>query len=209
MILGIPVYEGVDLLDVTGPFELFSWVDKSKGLTPILISEDGKPVRSGNGVFLGVHSSFSATPNPDVVWVPGGAPDALQSMLPHADSPYFNYLRQAALRARWMCSVCEGALLLARAGLLAGHQATTHWAFTECLSKFEGVTVVPGHPRFVVSGDRLTGGGISSGLDEALQLIKLLFGTATAEAVQVLAQYFPAPPVSGTIPPAPKCKLHW
>lgn len=209
MNLGIPVFDGVDLLDVTGPFEMFSWVDKNKGLLPVLVSEDGKTVSSGNGVRLGVHGSFSNMPALDVLWVPGGTPEALQRMLPHKDSAYFRYLRQTAEHAKWVCSVCEGALLAGRAGLLQGHTATTHWAFSECLARFEGVTVAPGHPRFVVSGNRLTGGGISSGLDEALQLITLLFDEATATSVQVLTQYFPEPPVCGTIPSTPECKLHW
>lgn len=209
MVIGIPVYEDVDLLDVTGPFEIFSWVDQGKNLKPVLLSEDGRPVQSGNGIRFEVHGSFASTPALDVLWVPGGTPEALQRMLPHPELPYFQYLRQVAQHSAWVCSVCEGALLLARAGLLAGHKATTHWAFEDCLAKFEGVTVVPGHPRSVVSENRLTGGGISSGLDEALQLITLLFDEATAESVQVLTQYFPVPPVSGQIPPTPTCTLHW
>ena len=208
MILGIPVYPGVDLLDVMGPFEMFCWVDKSKGLTTLLLSEDGRAVKTGSGVTFDVHGSFAENPRLDVAWVPGGAVSALQAMLPHPDLPYFQYLRQVAVNAKWVCSVCEGALLIARAGLLAGHEATTHWAFSNCLAQF-GVTVVPGHPRFVVSGNRLTGGGISSGLDEALQLIALLFGEAEAESVQLTTQYFPQPPVHGSIPKTPACTLHW
>lgn len=209
MKLGIPVYNGVDLLDFAGPFEMFSWVDKKKGLTPVLLSEDGKAITSGNGLRVDVHGSFGGTPALDILWVPGGTPDVLEQMLKHPDSHYFQYLRQTAEQAQWVCSVCEGALLLARAGLLKAHCATTHWYFADCLAQFDGVTVVPGHPRFVVSGNRLTGGGISSGLDEALQLITLLFDKETAESVQVLTQYFPEPPVRGTIPSTPQCTLHW
>jgi cyclohexyl-isocyanide hydratase len=207
--LGIPVYKGVDLLDVAGPYEMFKWVDQSKGLNTVILSEDGGPVTSGNGVRFEAHSSFAQTPALDVVWVPGGDPDDLAKMMSQPASAYFTYLKQVAAGARRVCSVCEGALLLARAGLLDGHLATTHWAFVRCLQEFPKVEVHTGHPRFVVSGNRLTGGGISSGLDEALKLIELLFDEATAIAVQQVTQYFPKPPVDGHIPPAPDCMISW
>ena len=145
----------------------------------------------------------------DVLWVPGGGPDALKAMMQEARSAYLDYLRQVARGARWVCSVCEGALLLARAGLLDGHAATTHWAFVACLQRFPNIQVDTTHQRFIVSGNRLTGGGISSGLDEALQLISLLFGTTAAMSVQVTTQYFPRPPVAGVIPSTPKCMIDW
>lgn len=209
MKLGMTVYEGVDLLDVAGPYEMFSWVDKSKGLEALILSEKGRPVTSGNGVTFEAHASLDETPALDVLWVPGGLPENLAKMMSHPDSPYFTYLKQVAAHARWVCSVCEGALLLARAGLLDGHKATTHWAFERCLREFPKIQVESGHPRFVVSGNRLTGGGISSGLDEALKLIELLFDEATAISVQQTTQYFPRPSVNGNIPPVPACSIRW
>jgi transcriptional regulator GlxA family with amidase domain len=209
MQLGIPVYAGVDLLDVAGPYEMFKWVAPEKGLEAILLSEDGGPVISGNGVRFEAHSSFAATPTLNVLWVPGGAPDASQNMMLQPESSYFSYLKKIAAKAKWVCSVCEGALLLAAAGLLDGHKATTHWAFVNCLKQFQGIDVDSTHQRFVVSGNRLTGGGISSGLDEALKLITLLFDETTAIDVQQITQYFPQPPVSGTIPQTPECLIHW
>ncbi|MGA2219983.1 MAG: DJ-1/PfpI family protein, partial [Terracidiphilus sp.] len=83
------------------------------------------------------------------------------------------------------------------------------WAFVKCLQEFTEINVDLTNPRFVVSGNRLTGGGISSGLDEALKLILLLFDQATAIDVQQTTQYFPCPPVNGSIPPAPACKIDW
>ncbi|HEV2507909.1 MAG TPA: DJ-1/PfpI family protein [Mesorhizobium sp.] len=210
MKLGIPVYEGVNLLDVTGPLEMFSWVDKKKGLETRILSADGGPVTSLNGIRFDAQASFAATPKLDVLWVPGGAPDALGGIMSDPASPYLAYLRQVAIDAKWVCSVCEGALLLARAGLLDGHRVTTHWAFVDCLRRFPAVKVARGHPRFVESGNRLTGGGISSGLDEALHLIARLFNDKTAVEVQVTTQYFPVPPVSGKIPSkAPECMIQW
>src|SRR5262245_41442957 len=208
MILAIPVYDGVNLLDVAGPYEMFKWVDRSKGLDSIIVSADGCDVTRMNGVRFEAHASFAATPAIDVLWVPGGDPKALSRIMSDPASDYIAYLRRVAPGAQWVCSVCEGALLLASAGLLDGRKATTHWAFVECLRKFPSVDVDTTHARYVVSGNRLTGGGISSGLDEALKLISLLFGDKTAESVQVTTQYFPTPPVTGRIPDAvPPCTL--
>lgn len=217
MQLGIPVYEGVNLLDVAGPLEMFYWTGapekkggQGKDLTTVLISEDGCSVKALNGVRFEAQASFKDTQTLDVLWVPGGDPDALAELMKRPDTDYIKYLRQVASGAKWVCSVCEGALLLARAGLLDGHQATTHWAFVNCLKQFRGIDVDTANRRFVVSGNRLTGGGISSGLDEALKLIWLLFDEETARGVQSTAQYFPQPPVMGELPwTPPPCGVKW
>jgi len=210
MKLGIPVYEGVNLLDVAGPYEMFSWVERKLGLEAIVVSSDGGPVTTLNHIRFEAHASFAATPSLDVLWVPGGDPISLSKIMSDPASVYLAYLRKVGATAKWVCSVCEGALLLARAGLLDGHQATTHWAFVECLKRFPKIHVDTMHQRYVLSGNRLTGGGISSGLDESLMLIQLLFGTETALDVQLTTQYFPRPPVSGSIPSAtPACPVHW
>jgi transcriptional regulator GlxA family with amidase domain len=210
MKLGIPIYEGVNLLDVAGPLEMFYWAGRSNVLKTVLVSADGDGVTSINGVSFKAHASFAQTPALDVLWVPGGDPAALETIMKDSNSPYLQYLRQVAPGAKWVCSVCEGALLLARAGLLDGHAAATHWAFVECLQRFSAIRVDTTHQRFVVSGNRLTGGGISAGLDEALKLISLLFDDNAAKDVQVTTQYFPKPPVMGSIPSTPPpCKMKW
>jgi len=210
MKLGIPVYEGVDLLDVAGPYEMFHWVPPSKGLETVILSADGRPVTSVNGLRFEAQASFATTTSLDVLWVPGGDPKSLGKIMSDPASQYLAYLRQVAAGAKWVCSVCEGALLLARAGLLDGHKATTHWAFVKCLQRFPEIDVDTTHPRFIQSGNRLTGGGISAGLDEALKLIELLFDEATAAEVQVTTQYFPVPPVRGCIPErVPDCSVKW
>jgi cyclohexyl-isocyanide hydratase len=209
MNLGIPIYAGVNLLDVAGPYEMFNWVDKSKGLKTVILSANGGSVKTMNGIRLEAHGSFGAFPALDVLWVPGGDPDVLGEIMSDPDSEYLAYLRKVAPGAKWVCSVCEGALLLARAGLLDGHKATTHWAFVDCLKSFPAIQVDTLHKRFIESGNRLTGGGISSGLDEALRLIMLLFDRETAESVQLTTQYFPEPPVTGNIPEAKGCPVKW
>ncbi len=211
MKIGIPVYQDVNLLDVTGPIEMFTWVPKSKGLEYYIISEDGGPVMTVNGVQFDAHGSFADFPELNVLWVPGGKPSMLGEIMADPDSAYIAYIKQIAENADWVCSVCEGALLAAQAGILDGHKVTTHWNFVNCLSKekFPDIEVVPGNPRYVVSGNRLTGGGISSGLDESLKLIELLFDTQTAIGVQTTTQYFPDPPVMGSIPEAKGCPVSW
>jgi cyclohexyl-isocyanide hydratase len=209
MIIGIPVYPGVDLLDVTGPHEVLKWMDPKVDLRLIAASTE-KPIVTRDGFsFLATHD-FASTPRLDVLWVPGGDPDALTIIMSGKMPDYINFLKRVAATADWVCSVCEGALLLAAAGLLDGYQATTHWYFTPCLKEFKNVIVVDGHPRFVQDRNRLTGGGISSGLDEALRLVELLKGTAVAQEVQQTLQYYPRPPVNSEIPdPGDTCFFSW
>jgi transcriptional regulator GlxA family with amidase domain len=98
-------------------------------------------------------------------------------------------------------------MLLAAAGLLDGYTVTTHWAFYPCMARFPKVTLASGYPRYCLDRTRLTGGGISSGLDEALMLIQLLSGTEAAQQVQRSTQYYPRPPVTSEITPATTCLL--
>ncbi|MDI3560033.1 hypothetical protein [Bradyrhizobium sp. Arg816] len=120
----------------------------------------------------------------------GGDPDALTEIINDPPSTYFEFLTRQAAGAKYMCSVCEGAMLFAASGLLDGHWAATHWDFLECFpTLFPKVKVADGHPRFVLDRNRLTGGGISAGLDEALMLITLLGGTELARQVQQNTQY--------------------
>jgi transcriptional regulator GlxA family with amidase domain len=133
--------------------------------------------------------------------VPGGNPDSLSRIIHDPKARFLAFLDRQAAVSRYVCSVCEGALLLAAAGLLDGFVATTHWAFVPyLLENYPKVIVADGHPRFQLDGDRLTGGGISSGLDEALKLIELLAGADTARSVQQNTQYYPDPPVASMIP---------
>lgn len=201
-VIGIPVYDSVDMLDVTGPYEMFSWA----GFEVELVAAESRMHCFREGFRFEVIRSFAeASPNYAVLWVPGGDPAALNVLM--KDETYLGFLRDKAAVTPMVASVCEGAMLLAAAGLLDGYEATTHWAFIECLKRYQKVKVVDGHPRFHLDRDRLTGGGISSGLDEALRLIELLNGTAAAEQVQLMTQYYPSPPVSGTIPDTKDCAL--
>ena len=208
IVIGMPVYQQVDLLDVTGPFELLNWMNGAGHPVEIhLIAEEPGEITSRDGFTFKAPVSFADAPRLDVLWVPGGAPAALKCLMTGKDRSYLEFLVERSRDARFVCSVCEGALLLAAAGLLDGYQATTHWAFVSCLKRFSRVVVVEGHPRFVLDRNRLTGGGISSGLDEALKLIELLTDAGVAQSVQQNTQYYPCPPVASRIPAAGKCPL--
>ena len=187
---------------------MFKWIDAKLGLKTIILSEDGCPVTTMNRIHFNVDTSFAKAPPLGVLWVPGGDPGALGEIMKDCHSPYLEYLRKVTATAKWVCSVCERPLLLARTGLLDGHQATTHWAFLKCLQRFPKIDVVLTHPRWVLSGNRLTGGGISSGLDESLQLITLLFGADVAADVQLTTEYFPDAP-KGVIPGPRDCPICW
>src|ERR1051325_7536607 len=209
MIIGIPIYEGVDLLDVAAPYEVFNLmnqIDASVGAEVCLVAENTRTVKTRDGLSIKPQKTFARVPKLDVLWVPGGAPPALKKLM-NRRGTYLNYLVSASKNARFVTSVCEGAMLLAAAGLLDDYLATTHWAFIPCFKKFPAIKVAEGYPRFVVARNRVTGGRISSGLDEALKLVELLSSYAIAQQVQQYLQYYPCPPVASTITPATSCPL--
>lgn len=207
MIIGIPVYDGVDLLDVTAAHEVLSWMEPSVDVR--LIAERPGNITARDGFTFIAPNSFATTPALDVLWVPGGDPSALKLLMSGPSRTYLDFLIDRSRNAQYVCSVCEGALLLAAAGLLDGYRATTHWAFIPCLKQFPKIKVSAGQPRFVLDRNRLTGGGISSGLDEALKLVELLSSYAVAQEIQQTLQYYPDPPVQSTLPPADKCPFAW
>jgi cyclohexyl-isocyanide hydratase len=204
MLIGIPIYSGVNVLDVTGPYEMLSWA----GLDVQLFARKPGLVACRGGLSIQATGAFEHAPPFDVLWVPGGDPDALAREMGDPKRTYLDFLIRQSAHAPYVASVCEGAMLLAAAGLLDGYEVTTHWAFIPCLAeRFPKVKVVDGHPRYCLDRNRLTGGGISSGLDEALELVQLLMGTGKAQYVQQSTQYYPRPPVTSEIPPATSCPL--
>lgn len=208
----IPVYPGVDLLDVTAPWEIFNWMKEKwqeRAVSVQLAARAHRPIVSRDGFKFAPNITFAECRRLrrqfQLLWVPGGNVPELRRMM--RDPDYLGFLREQSAGAEWVSSVCEGAMLLAAAGLLDGYRATTHWAFLPCFESFPEIRPAKGYPRSVVDRNRVTGGGISSGLDEALELVKLIAGEAVAEDVQVVTQYFPRPPVHGKIPGADGCPL--
>jgi transcriptional regulator GlxA family with amidase domain len=208
MIIGIPVYQKVDLLDVTGPHEVFKWMGDDVEVR-LIANKPKEMITTRDGFTFLAPYGFDDVPSPDVIWVPGGDPEALKAIMSGADGAYLDYLKACSATAQFACSVCEGALLLAKAGLLDGFEATTHWYFIPCLKQFPNIRVAAGTPRFVHDRNRLTGGGISSGLDEALKLVELLRGYEAAQDVQRNIQYYPDPPVTSQLPEATGCPFSW
>lgn len=212
-IIAIPIYDGVDLMDIAAPREIFGWLAKDKTfLREVKVfyvgAKEGQ-FTTNNGVKISIEATFNnaLVQQPNLIWVPGGRPDTLKAIIKNPNSPFTTYVRKAGALADWVCSVCEGAVLLANTGLLNGHKITTHWAFVNCFDNYPEVTVIKGHPRYVKSGNRVTGGGISSGLDEAFYLVELIAGTASAIKIQQTMQYYPEPPTKSVIPKVGPCPI--
>jgi transcriptional regulator GlxA family with amidase domain len=208
-VIAIPIYQGVDLMDVAAPYEIFKWMANQwngKNVRVYLVAESQSSVKTRDDLQLTPHMTFDMVKQVDLLWIPGGDPDALVAQM--GNVIYVGFIQSRSQTAQYVTSVCEGALIAANAGLLNGYEVTTHWAFIECLRKFyPSVKLCEGYPRYVHDRNRVTGGGISSGLDEALYLVKMIAGEKVAEEVQVTMQYFPRPPVSGKIPGSSTCLL--
>jgi cyclohexyl-isocyanide hydratase len=192
--VGIPLYEGFDSLDVCGPFQTFTFA----GMECHLVGPGDEcgpiVVESFEGIHVTPDETFKTCPQLDVLFVPGGSNPVSVLTVGHLGSnPYLDFLAQQAKGAQLVCSVCTGALLLAGAGLLDGQIVTTHWAFKDVLRLFP-VRVVDDYRRYVQSGTRVTGAGISSGLDESFYIVSLLYGVDVARRCQLAMQYNPHPP---------------
>ena len=182
--IGMLLYPGLTQLDLTAPFEL---MHRIPGAQVHLVWKDLQPVRADSGLALGPTATLAACPPLDVVFVPGGA-----GQLPlMADPEVLGFLRERGQAARYVTSVCTGALLLGAAGLLAGYAATTHWAFVDLLPQF-GARPAPG--RVVVDRNRITAGGVTAGLDFGLRLVTELAGERQARMIQLGLEYDPEPP---------------
>lgn len=189
LLVAIPLYQGFDSLDVLGPNQAFYFA----GMSVLLCGPDTTPVTSFDGVNIIPSSTFAECPQVDILFVPGGdSPMDVFGQGAPANNAYLQYLGKQAAGAQLVCSVCTGAILLAGAGLLDGHVVTTHWAYKPVLSLFP-CQVVDDYRRYVQSGNRVTGAGISSGLDEALYIVSLVYGVKVAREVQLKMQYHPHP----------------
>lgn len=184
MEIGFLVFPNVQQLDLTGPYEvLASWPEARTRL----VAKSHHPVISATGLMLTPDVTFADCPPLDVICVPGG--DGVNALL--GDAETLAFLRRQAADARFVTSVCTGALVLGAAGLLRGKRATTHWASHVFLAAFGAIPV---HGRVVRDGNLMTGGGVTAGIDFALTLVAELAGRAVAEAIQLNLEYAPAPP---------------
>ena len=189
--VGIPLYENFDSLDVCGPHQAFTFA----GMKCHLIGPSTHhSVNSWEGVSIKPTKTFDDSPDLDMLFVPGGS-DVVKDVIlngPLGSNPYLDFLAKHA-KTKWICSVCSGALLLGAAGLLDGHTCTTHWAYQDVLRLFPGVNVVDDHRRYVRDGNRITGAGISSGLDESFYIASVILGLDVARMCQLKMQDHPDP----------------
>ena len=188
ILIGIPLYKNFDALDVVGPHQTFYMQHPT--LTTLLVGPTkDDAVESYEHLKILPDCCFDSCPQLDVLFVPGGVrfDDTL------CDQTYIGFLKRQAPKAKLITSVCTGALLLAAAGLLDGYKATIHWGYKSVLKLFPNVIVADGYPRFVIDANRITGGGISSGLDEAMAIVSVLVGNDAAKRGQLIMQYAPQP----------------
>ncbi len=191
---GLLLFPRLTQLDLTGPFEVFSRVP---GGRVHLIWKTTEPIRADTGIGMLPDTAFADCPPLDVICVPGG-PGVAALM---EDDAVLGFLREKAATARFVTSVCTGALVLGAAGLLKGKRATTHWASHDFLAAF-GATPVAA--RVVRDGCLVTGGGVTAGIDFALSLVAELVSPLAAQAIQLQIEYAPAPPFhAGTPAEAP------
>src|SRR5229473_4724832 len=162
--IGLLVFPRVTQLDLTGPLQVFSSVP---GAQVHLIWKRIEPVPTDTALVLTPTITFADCPQLDVICVPGGL--GTDDMI--NDEEMLAFLRQQALAAKYITSVCTGSLVLGAAGLLQGYRAATHWTAMEFLKEF-GAT--PTKTRVCVDRNRVTGGGVTAGIDFALTLVSLL-----------------------------------
>lgn len=186
--VGFLVFPRLTQLDLTGPFEVLSRVPEAK--VHLLAPAPG-PVVAEGGLHLVPTGTIDAAPPIDVLCVPGGiGVDALLG-----DDRVLDWIAAQGRTAPWVTSVCTGALALGAAGLLRGYLATTHWLSLDLLPIF-GAT--PLAERVVVDRNRMTGGGVTAGIDLALALAARLAGDDVARRIALSLEYAPAPPVPGS-----------
>ena len=188
--IGLLVFPKVTQLDLTGPLQVFSSVP---GAVVHLIWKRIEPVATDTVLTLMPTTTFADCPQLDVLCVPGGA--GTDDMV--NDEEMLEFLRGQAASAKYVTSVCTGSLVLGAAGLLRGYRATTHWTAMEFLRLY-GTT--PTETRVCVDRNRVTGGGVTAGIDFALTLVSILIDRPTAEAIQLRLEYSPSPPFDSGSP---------
>jgi cyclohexyl-isocyanide hydratase len=184
MKIGFVVFHQVTALDFTGPAQVFSQIPDNQ---IFLISKNYDQVTTDAGFSVSPTATIDDAPQMELLCIPGGL--GQKSI---ADDPQFmDFIQQQGARAQYVTSVCSGSLILAKAGLLDGFKATSHWALIEKLRDFN---VTPITQRVVLDGNRITGGGVTAGIDFGLTVIAHLFGEQAAKLIQLGLEYDPSPP---------------
>lgn len=189
--VGMLIYPDMILLDLVGPLTVFNIMQADVRL----IARSTQPVIAEIGLPISPTSSFETAPKAlDVLFVPGGLKGTVAAM---KDSQTVDFVREQGKHAGYVTSVCTGSLLLAAAGLLKGYQATSHWYVRDLLAHMGAIVR---KERVVEDRNRLTGGGVTAGIDLALTIAARLAGEDTAKRIQLLIEYDPRPPFDSGSP---------
>ena len=188
--IGLVIFPRVTQLDLTGPVQVFSSVPGAK---VHLIWKRIEPVPSDSVLVLTPTVTFADCPQLDVICVPGGM--GTDDMV--NDEEVLDFLRRQAVGAKYITSVCTGSLVLGAAGLLRGYRATTHWTAMDWLAPYGAI---PAKTRVCVDRNRVTGGGVTAGIDFALTLVSIMLDRESAEMIQLRLEYNPAPPFNAGSP---------
>ncbi|HZE65735.1 MAG TPA: DJ-1/PfpI family protein [Sporichthyaceae bacterium] len=188
--VGLVFYPGMTALDVVGPQAVFSVL---ADVTIHRIWKTLDPIQSDDGMTVVPDTTFANCPPLDVVCIGGGTKQgAIQD-----DPELLDFLAKQGATAQYVTSVCGGSVMLAKAGLLEGYRATTHWAMHDQLAEL-GASVTAG--RVVVDRNRMTGGGVTAGIDFGLTIAAALRGEEAAKMAQLIIEYDPAPPFDAGSP---------
>lgn len=192
--VGSLLFDGLDQIDLTGPFEVLSRLPNS---TYKIYGKTTEPVRDIRKLKLSADATLAEAPALDVLHVPGGfGQEAVMQ-----DEEILTWVRKQAAGALCVFSVCTGALICGAAGLLKGKRATTHWASFHLLPYFGAIPV---QERVVVDGNLVFAAGVTAGIDGALRVAANLRGEEAAKSIQLYMEYAPEPPFdSGTPSTAP------
>ncbi len=186
--IGFLMWDGLTQLDMTGPAQV---LHRMPGAHIHYVWKTRDPVMSDCGLALVPTVTLADCPPLDMICVPGGLPVAAVM----ADTEVIAWLQQQAAGAELVTSVCTGSLILAAAGLLSGYRAGCHWAWGDQLALFGAEYVAE---RTVIDRNRITAGGVTSGIDFAFKVVEQKFGRDVAEAIQLSLEYDPEPLGGGT-----------
>jgi cyclohexyl-isocyanide hydratase len=187
--VGMLLYPGLTLQDLIGPQTVWSWHAKIH-----LIWKTRDMIVSDSGIGIQPTTTFSDCPNNlDVLFVPGGS----GTVAVMKDREVLNFLADQAAQAKYVTSVCSGSLILGAVGLLQGYKATSHWSCRDLLPMFGAEPV---EARVVVDRNRVTGGGVTAGIDFGLVLLAKLRGDDIAKVTQLAMEYDPEPPFQAGSP---------
>lgn len=191
--IGILLFNGVEELDVAGPYEVFAWAGSMREgeFEVFTVAENAGLVRCDKGLRIAADRTFSDCPQLDVILVPGGYGSRAQV----DNSAVLSFIAEQAAGCEWVTSVCTGLRLLVAAGVADNRRATTYHGAIEEMRQSGRLTEVLDDVRFVRDGNIVTSAGVSAGIDMSLWLVGELTGDPKfARQVQKGIEYFPAPP---------------